>query len=89
MKAVPTFMPVTTPPWVTVAIVGSLVDQKMGRLLTGPPVDVTGCAANVLVAPRMTDAVSGVTRMSETWCEFGPVTSLAQAASRMAAAILP
>jgi hypothetical protein len=66
MTAVPTLRAVTTPPWVTFAIFVSLDDQKMGRLLTGLPVDVTGCAVNVFVAPRMTDAVSGAMMMSET-----------------------
>lgn len=66
MTAVPTARAVTTPPWVIVATVVLLDDQKIGRLLTGPPPDVTGCAENVFVAPRTMDAVSGVMMMSAT-----------------------
>src|SRR5581483_8407342 len=35
MVTLPSAMPLTTPPCVTVAMVGSLVDQKIGKLLMG------------------------------------------------------
>lgn len=57
---------VTTPPCVMVATVGSLLDQKIGRLLTGLPDALTGWALSVIVFPRMTDAESGVRTMSAT-----------------------
>ena len=58
--------PVTRPAWLTVAMVGSLDDQKIGRLLTGPPDALTGWALRVIESPRMTDAESGVRTMSAT-----------------------
>ncbi len=66
MVALPSATPVTTPLCVTVATVGSLVDQKIGRLLMGLPELLTGWALNVTVDPRMTDVVSGEIRMSST-----------------------
>ena len=89
MVTLPSAMPLTTPPCVTVAMVGSLVDQKIGKLLMGLPELLTGWALNVTVDPRTTDVVSGEIRMSSTRRELGPVTSLAHAASSSAAAILP
>src|SRR5579862_29514 len=66
MITLPTATPVTTPPCVIEAMLGSLVDQKTGRLLMGLPELLTGWALNVTVEPSTTDAVSGVIRMSET-----------------------
>src|SRR5580704_12491034 len=79
MLTAPTATAVTLPLWVTLAIVGSLVDQNSVWPLTCDPLAVTGCAWMVAVSPIAMFNVSGVITMSVMPWEFGPVASWEQA----------